>query len=316
MKNVLILLSSIEKSREKYIKQILDNYSLNFKNYKLSIALSLPYAFSYPDLPIVSLPGLDSVSSYCWNNREYLIENYQKYDYVIDSDDDVLFTINNFEYYLRNQNLPLEYLPGFLTYENVGGATKLIHCLYSPEKAIKEKMTINNKTFLIPSNNHSEGFIIDRERLKLAIDKGFSIDSKKNANCITRDNCPKEELHKLFFKKAVGEEDVLTKDALIQHLPNSRVLHDFYQSILSVEQLFGEKPRQYGMIRLPRAPARQARTSPRMGLGDMVEKIAKPIAVALKMPCLDEEKRLKQGCGCAKRRDWLNQVGQKVGIGG
>ena len=46
----------------------------------------------------------------------------------------------------------------------------------------------------------------------------------------------------------------------------------------------------------------------RWKLGDKVERAVKPVAVALRLPCLDEQKRLKPGCGCAKRRDALNGV--------
>ena len=51
------------------------------------------------------------------------------------------------------------------------------------------------------------------------------------------------------------------------------------------------------------------------GLGDMVEMLAKPIAVALKLNCLDEQKQLKPESPCARRRAWLNAQGKKVGIG-
>ncbi len=44
------------------------------------------------------------------------------------------------------------------------------------------------------------------------------------------------------------------------------------------------------------------------GLGDLVEKLAKPIAKALKMDCLDEQHHLKPDSGCAKRRDALNKI--------
>jgi len=43
-------------------------------------------------------------------------------------------------------------------------------------------------------------------------------------------------------------------------------------------------------------------------LGDMVESLAKPIAKALRMPCLDKDGKLKPESGCAKRRDALNKL--------
>ena len=52
-----------------------------------------------------------------------------------------------------------------------------------------------------------------------------------------------------------------------------------------------------------------------LGLGDRIEKLVKPLAVALKMPCLDEEKKLKPESPCGKRRDKLNELGRKIGIG-
>lgn len=44
-------------------------------------------------------------------------------------------------------------------------------------------------------------------------------------------------------------------------------------------------------------------------LGDIVERLAKPIAKALNLPCLDKDGNLKPESGCAKRRDALNKLG-------
>jgi hypothetical protein len=52
-----------------------------------------------------------------------------------------------------------------------------------------------------------------------------------------------------------------------------------------------------------------------LGLGDRVEKLVKPMAIALKMKCLDEQKQLKPESPCAKRRNKLNELGRSVGIG-
>lgn len=42
------------------------------------------------------------------------------------------------------------------------------------------------------------------------------------------------------------------------------------------------------------------------GLGDIVEMIAKPIAKALRLSCLDEANKLRPASPCAKRRNRLN----------
>lgn len=51
------------------------------------------------------------------------------------------------------------------------------------------------------------------------------------------------------------------------------------------------------------------------GLGDRVEQFAKPVARLLGMKCLDAQGRLKADSGCAKRRDRLNDMGRKLGLG-
>ena len=55
--------------------------------------------------------------------------------------------------------------------------------------------------------------------------------------------------------------------------------------------------------------------SMRRGLGDRIERLVKPIAVALKLDCLDAQKQLKPNSLCAKRRDWVNKIGRKCGCG-
>jgi hypothetical protein len=44
------------------------------------------------------------------------------------------------------------------------------------------------------------------------------------------------------------------------------------------------------------------------GLGDIIEAAAKPIAVALKLKCLDEHHKLRPESECAKRKARLNNV--------
>jgi hypothetical protein len=44
------------------------------------------------------------------------------------------------------------------------------------------------------------------------------------------------------------------------------------------------------------------------GLGDLVEKIVKPIARIIKSDCLDKKEDLVAGSPCAKRRDALNRA--------
>lgn len=47
---------------------------------------------------------------------------------------------------------------------------------------------------------------------------------------------------------------------------------------------------------------------PHFGLGDLVEKIAKPIAKVLGLKCHDKQGNLKPGTPCAKRKALLNRI--------
>jgi len=52
----------------------------------------------------------------------------------------------------------------------------------------------------------------------------------------------------------------------------------------------------------------QTENLPARGLGTVIEQAVKPIAKALKLPCLDAQSRLKPGSPCARRRDALNRA--------
>lgn len=47
---------------------------------------------------------------------------------------------------------------------------------------------------------------------------------------------------------------------------------------------------------------------PPSGLGTFIEKLVKPIAIALNLPCLDKNKNLRPKSPCAQRRDALNKL--------
>lgn len=53
----------------------------------------------------------------------------------------------------------------------------------------------------------------------------------------------------------------------------------------------------------------------KLGLGDIIEKVAHPLAVALRLPCLDDNQQLRPDSPCGRRRDKANELGRKIGIG-
>lgn len=52
----------------------------------------------------------------------------------------------------------------------------------------------------------------------------------------------------------------------------------------------------------------EQQTKKNHGLGDLIEKIAKPFAKMMRLPCLDADGKLVTGSPCAKRRDALNKL--------
>jgi len=49
-----------------------------------------------------------------------------------------------------------------------------------------------------------------------------------------------------------------------------------------------------------------------VGLGDLVEKLAKPIARALNLRCLDDQDGLKPDSPCGRRKALMNRVGVPI----
>lgn len=47
---------------------------------------------------------------------------------------------------------------------------------------------------------------------------------------------------------------------------------------------------------------------PSVGLGDLVERVAKPIGRALRLNCYDEAGNLRPESGCGKRKAALNRI--------
>lgn len=43
-------------------------------------------------------------------------------------------------------------------------------------------------------------------------------------------------------------------------------------------------------------------------LGDLAEKIAKPVAKALKLPCVNKDGNLRPESGCGKRKEKWNKI--------
>ena len=74
------------------------------------------------------------------------------------------------------------------------------------------------------------------------------------------------------------------------------------------------KTKAEGALRKAEIMAKKAMQQAKGGqLGDAVETLAKPLAKALKLPCLQPDGTLNPASGCEKRRDRLNALGSALG---
>ena len=69
-----------------------------------------------------------------------------------------------------------------------------------------------------------------------------------------------------------------------------------------------EQEKRLGIFRVGENGTGDLPKSKPAGLGDVIERIAKPIARALKLNCLDGADELKPESPCAKRRNALNRA--------
>lgn len=74
-----------------------------------------------------------------------------------------------------------------------------------------------------------------------------------------------------------------------------------------------EEDERYVVVRssdLERAISARVST-PSRGVGTILERMLKPLARKLSLMCLDDNGQLRKNSGCARRRDWLNKLGQQ-----
>lgn len=218
MTKLLVSITSYNERERPLLEQVLSNYQTEFSDLHLQFVLSINYDFDIPPNAI-ALPKQYDHWHYTWNNKKYLADNYQHYQFIIEQDSDILITRENLDYYIATvANLSLDYIPGFLVYEQNPQGQKYLITMHSSLPRIAEKRVFNGKEFLIPYNLHACMFICDRARYGLALNAGLSIEPT-TIHPYTSAEWSRSDIYSIF-KKVVSVDDIKNGNALVHHLSN------------------------------------------------------------------------------------------------
>lgn len=281
MKKVLISLTSYNENHIKFLNQVLSTYEKEYTDYDVSVILATRYPYQYSgSLNILYTRGSGDGHDYCWSNREYMLNNVGEFDYFISSDDDIEIPVKAFESVIQSK-LPDGYIAGVVVYEQTyKNEKKLIH--FNPFFR-DETIIIDGNKYVSPGCSHSCCFIATKKQIKQA---NLSKIPTTNGRA-TIAEWERSEIYSTF-KRVISYKSISDESALVRHLPGiyhimirTKSPTDFYQPDVVIKK------------------------EPIRGLGDLVYKVANPIAKAIDRMAGTNI----QGCGgCKQRREFLNKT--------
>jgi hypothetical protein len=219
MKNILISITSCHKSKAPILDAVIKNYR-QYPDCNLHLVLCTAYDYtgSLLDNAILT-PSMLTGWKHTWSNSPYVHQHYREYDYVIESDDDILIPYAAFEYYQAHESLPLTYIPGLLATETdvYGDAFVITTCKLLP--SIVQTHEINGTKYIEPHNVHSACTIIDRARYALAIEKGWT-DAPHRERLLDVPKTSRSGIY-AYSTKVIAVDAIQIGSAFCKHLPNS-----------------------------------------------------------------------------------------------
>ncbi len=222
---ILVSIISYKEDKKNYLIDILKKYEdiSNILNCQIDIILSTnyKYIFNYNGNIIHNITDYkdDIFWEYTWQNKSTIFSRYYDYDYIIESDDDVLITEKNILQYIKLENININYIPGFLITEFDSNNIQYIQSiLYGSQ--IGEVNIINNISFFTPKNIHSACYIIDNKRMK-----NFLLNNKdaKFPKSIDSYDCACISVSEVYFyyKKVIEIDEI--NNHTVNHLPNKYI---------------------------------------------------------------------------------------------
>jgi hypothetical protein len=230
---ILVSITSYNVDKQKYLSQILkcyENISCEL-NCTIDIVLSIKYDHEYITTNKLILNKSEYTGeSHCWSNRKYIYENYSNYDYVIESDDDVLISKENILQYIKYQHVDINHIPGFIVTEEDCEKNIYIHSmLFNEPVHILRKFLLENKTWFVPRNIHSACFMVDKIRLEKLFNTSTDALSIKSVGVYDTQCTARSEIY-TFYIKIINLDEI--QHHLVKHLPNKYL----YANIFPVEQ--------------------------------------------------------------------------------
>lgn len=235
---ILVSITSFYEDKIQYLNKVIESYTdlSTQHNIKFSILLTTNYDYKF-NSPILikhiitqNIESHDHSSNHCWSNKSVLYNIYKDYDYIIESDDDILITYENLQYYFTlEKNIPFNYIPGFLVTESNTLKEQIPITLLDGDN-IGDIIEINNLKWFFPYNVHSACFIADKKRFDYFIQ---IIQKRTTPTYFNQYGYPESSRSEIYFYfNKVISIDYL-KNTLVQHLPNKYVNEKYDKNIIT-----------------------------------------------------------------------------------
>ncbi len=222
---ILVSITSYHKDKEKYLSQILRSYedisvTLDCKiDIVLSTNYELKFDYSGNITHIITNYVYNSFWEYTWQNKNMIFSMYSDYDYIIESDDDILISEKNIVQYIKLKNIDKNYIPGFLVTERGTDNIEYIQSILYGD-TVGQLNTINNKLFFTPKNLHSACYMIDKQRMSdfFLLNKNSTVPKSLNPyNGACTSVC---EVY-FYYKKIMDTDEI--NNHTVNHLPNKYI---------------------------------------------------------------------------------------------
>lgn len=221
--NILISIVSWRAKEEIYLQQVLNEYSESFSdcNPHYVIALNYTSSLSFPANTTFITESNLNCAKFCWACHPYINDNFRNYDYIINSDSDIIITRDNFNYYISQSiQLNKSYIPGFLSIETPDSGSPYLLTMSPLFPRIRKYLEINEKKYIVPISCHSACSIIDRERYQYSFDHSLA-KSPCSGNGYNHNDLARSDIYTNGdFTKVISYEGIKNGKALVKHLPN------------------------------------------------------------------------------------------------
>ena len=237
-KTILIAIPHHGTKNRIYFFQMLKEFN-SFKKYNIFLHVFSTEEFNFDEFDNLTITqhifdnNIGQILTH--KHKSLFYENRNNYDYFMYCEDDVLITESIMDAFVEEQNnLPVQYICGFLRYElKENNSYKFLcdsHPCHSIHRGgydiIKNNYILNNKEYFEPYNIHQASYVIPKNIFNNIPFEKYLSDTNNYVGIL------EGAASNIFFK--CGLTRVIPRDKikklLIHHLPNTYVkkFHEFY----------------------------------------------------------------------------------------